>query len=220
MLLRRLTLLAVAPLLLTAAAPALAGELSLVSGFYRSEKSKIDGDDAGKESTIDIGGRFADLFDTRTQWFAQGLLTMKSYDAGKNDKAPSDSTSLALGGGIRYYFNKMAEDVTPFAYGLAQYKNQKDAEQNTTGFSESESNGLFYGAAAGIRLGIDADFFMDLETTLFDSALFATDETETTSVNPANGQTTKVKRETSKTELYLNTSGAFQNVLVALGWRF
>src|SRR6476661_3910238 len=102
-----------------------AAEVSFVSGLYKSEKAKFEGENAGKESTIEAGARVGDAFDQKWAWFGQGLLSLKSYSAGKGSKAPSDSTSVNLGGGVRYYFPKWAEHLTPFGYGVASFQNVK-----------------------------------------------------------------------------------------------
>lgn len=207
---------------------AAAAEVSMVSGFYRSEATETTDPasgstvSAGKKSTIDIGGRFADQLDTHMFWFGQGMLTLKSYEKGDVGTAPSDTTSLSLGGGVRYYFGKLSESISPFVYGLGQYKNEQDGEVTTVDAGatavaasvETEKNGLFYGAAFGIRLSLGPDFFVDMETPLFESALFATETEETT---PATGA--KQTDETKKTELYANTSGALSSVVIALGMR-
>jgi hypothetical protein len=202
-----------------AAAPVNAAELSFVSGLYRAEKDKVGGASAGKKSTIDVGGRFGDQLDQRWAWLAQGLLSLKSYGSGASGESPSDSTSLSAGGGLRYSFTKLGEAITPFALGLAEYRNDKDAEIQANGdFDETETSGLFYGAHAGLRIDLDKDFFLDLETELFESALFATAKTESTTFTTAGKVTTK--SETTRTELYANTAGAFDSTLVALGLKF
>lgn len=194
-----------------------AAELSLVSGFFRTEEREVADADAGKKTTIDVGGRFSEQLDGQLFWFGQGMLTLKSYDKGDVGDAPSDSTSLNAGGGIRYYFAKLSENVSPFAYGVALFKNEKDGSATGVSIEETETNGLFYGAHFGIRLGLGTDFFVDFETQLFESALFANETTETETVT-ATG-TTKSQDETKKTELYVNTTGALQSCVIALGMR-
>jgi hypothetical protein len=197
-----------------------AAELSFVSGLYKSEKNKVEGSNAGSESTIEAGARVGDALDQHVAWFGQGLLSLKSYSAGSGGKSPDDTTSIALGGGLKYYFPALAEHLTPFAYGMASYENNQDSEYNSSGgFSETDTNGIFYGAAVGLRFGLDNDFFVDLETTLFDSALFATEKTTTTTYDAA-GKATKSDSEKTRTELYADTTGAFQEMKVALGMKF
>lgn len=198
-----------------------AAEVSLVSGLYRSEEMQIADVDAGKKTIIDVGGRFSDQLDTNMFWFGQGMLTLKSYEKGDTGPAPSDSTSLSLGGGVRYYFAKLSESISPYGSGIGQYKSTQDGTPTAGGTDESETNGLFYGASFGIRLSLGPDFFVDMETPLFESALFATTKTthDTAPVAPAVGPNIKTEDESRKTELYVNTTGAFSTVVVAMGMR-
>lgn len=188
-----------------------AAEISLVSGLYKNEKEK----GGETKSEISAGGRFADQLDAKMFWFGQGLLTMRSYSG----DGPSDSTSLNVGGGIRYYFNKLGENVSPFAYGLGEYRSNKDASQNGASYTETEENGLYYGAYFGIRLSLDTTFFVDFEAPLFDSALFGTEKSETTSTDPTTGTKSTSKSEKTKTEIFGSSTGALTSMRVALGMR-
>ncbi len=205
--------------IITCAAPLQAAELSFLSGLYRSESNETAGVDTGSKRTIDLGGRYAAQLDGKMYWFGQGMLSLKSYEKGDAGPAPSSSTSLNLGGGVRYYFGKLSENFSAFTYGLGEYRADKDAATTGAGtVEEREKNGLYYGAAFGIRCTLGTEFFVDFETPLFDSALFATEKTETkTSV--AGGPTTTVESETKRMELYASTTGAFSKVVVALGMR-
>jgi hypothetical protein len=217
-LLRRSGILLVAMGALTAAAPALqAAEISMVSGLYKSESDTAADTDVGKKQTIEVGLRFADPIDHGLYWFVQGDLQMKSYDKGDNSSAPSDSTGLALNGGLRYYFNKLGENISPYAEGALTYKDTKDAAQGVNQYTESEQNGLYYSGSFGIRFNLAREFFMDLQTQLFESALFATETAKTTALN--GGQSTTTKTETKRTELYIASTGPLA-AQVALGMRF
>jgi hypothetical protein len=195
-----------------------AAEISFVTGLYKSQESEAEtggtSADTGKKTTIEAGARFSDQLDANLFWFGEGLLSLKSYDKGDLPEAPSDSTSLGLKGGVRYYFSKLSETVSPYANGYGAFKNEQDGEAQGTDIIDREKNGLYYGADFGIRLSLGPAFFVDLETNLFESALFATETEETT---PATGA--KSSNETKKTELYADTSGAFDSVVVALGMR-
>ncbi len=211
---RRLGLLGV---FLLCAGSARAAELSLVSGFYRTEAAENQGDDAGKKTVIDIGGRFGDVVDGPVFWFAEGGISLKSYTRGTATAAPDSSTGITAGGGLRYYFNKLSESWAPYGLAYGRVQSQKDATYNTGGFTETDKNGLYYGANFGIRLSLQHEFFVDFETPLFTSALFATEKEETTTYGSPN---TKSELTKKKTELYVNSAGAFDSVLVALGMRF
>ena len=193
-----------------------AAEVSLISGLYQSEENKLDGDDAGGEQVISLGGRFGDDMDARMLWFGEGSLALRSYDAPKGGKAPSNSTSLSLGGGVRMYFDPFSESVAPYVLAQGSYRNEKRGQPGVTTVIETEESGLYYGASVGVRIGLDNQFFIDLESVLFDSPLFTTETTETTTI-AADGTTTKSKEETSETDLYIDTAGAFQNIVVGMG---
>lgn len=199
-------------------ASAQATELSLVSGLYRGENNKVNGASASKKSTIDLGARLSQPLDGHIYWYGGAQLAQKTYDRGDAPKAPSDSSSIALSGGIRYYFNKLSENVSPYAEGGASFKDVKDATISSTGFDETESSGLYYSAAFGMRLNLQKEFFVDLASQLFESALMATDKVETTTY----GQATTTKVERRRNELYVSSfnDNAFAKVTVALGMRF
>jgi hypothetical protein len=207
------------------ASSTMAAELSMLSGLYKTEKSKVSDDDAGGQTAIQVGARYGDKLEAMLEWFAQSQLVLRSYDAPEGGEAPSNSTSIFIGGGVRSYFDPITENTAPFITGWGEYRNDKNAENRaSTTYVESEDSGLFYGSSLGLRMGLNADFFVDFETALFTSALFATEksETVTTTTDATTGveTTTKTERETSRTELFADTSGAFQNMLVSLGMRF
>lgn len=203
--------------LLLAAAPVQGAEVSLMSGIYKQADYETDGDDAGKESTIDLGTRYGDKLDEDTTWYGQGRLTMRSYEEGELDAAPSNSTSLSLGYGTRFDFDSFTETSFPYLTLLGEYKNDKRADINGNSFTETEKNGLYYSAGVGVRVGLTIDVFLDLESQLFESALFATEKTETTTVAP-DGSETSSESETQKTELFVDSfEGFFNSVTVSVG---
>lgn len=201
----------------------LAAEASLVSGLYRSKEEKVGGQSAGKESVVNAGGRYSEELGPRAFWFGEGGLTLKSYTAGKSGDSPSNSTGLTAGGGVRYYFNKLAETISPYVYGKGVFKNEKDVTRSATSpdYTQTETNGLFYSGHLGIRFSLDTDFFFEIETPFFESALFATKKTEIVNFTTVAGTTTKTttKGETNRTELYAETDGAFESMVVAIGMR-
>lgn len=197
--------------LTTLAHAASALEFSMVSGLYRSESSKTDGVKAGGSSTVNLGTRVAGPIDQQIHWFGEGDLTLRSYSGGANTPAPDNTTSLMLGGGVRYYFSRFAEFAVPFAYGFGRIRNEKEGATTVNETTTTETSGLFYGAAVGVRFGLDKDFFLDLEAPLFESPLFATTTTEKTT---ATGTT---KTSTSSTDIYVNTTGALNSMKIALG---
>lgn len=193
---------------------ALAADVSMVSGLYKKSESEFNGNDAGGSSTIEVGGRYGDMIDGHLGWFGQALLAMRSYDAPSGVDEPSDSTSLSLGGGVRYIGKRWNESAIPFLWGMGSYRNEKTAELGGGAYSETETNGLFYSGGVGLRLTVDTAFFVDLETPLFESALFATSKTKTPSTTPG---TSGTESEESRNELYAKTYAPFASLVVSLG---
>lgn len=198
------------------ASPAVAMDVSFLSGLYKSSEDKVDGERGGKKNAIDVGGRLSDVLDTNLMWIGQANLELKSYGAPKGGKAPGNSTSLGLGGGMRYYFGKWSEAATPYLQSIAQYKNTKDADFTGGGYTETETSGLFYGADLGVRFGLDMDFFVDFEAKLFESALFATEK----EVSYDAVTNVKVDRERTTMELHGSSTGPFASLVIALGMKF
>ena len=201
----------------------LAAEVSLVSGLYRSSEEKVGGINQGKETIINAGGRYSDELSTYLFWFGEGALTLKSYTTGPGGNSPSNSTGLTAGGGVRYYFNKLSEAISPYGYGKGLFKNEKSVARTpgNPDYVDTETNGLFYSGHLGIRFSLSPDFFFEVETPLFESALFATEESETVTFTTASGVTTRTSRkgERNRTELYAETKGAFASMAVVLGMR-
>ena len=196
-------------------------EVSFLSGVIRTENRSVANADRGRKTEFSLGGRFAENLDKNLFWYGQGNLALRSFSKGSDGLAPDNSTSLSAGGGLRYYFGKLSEHVATFVYGGGDFKVDKDGAVDAAGRSvTNEKNGLYYGSSFGIRLYLGSDFFCDFETPLFESALFATETTRTETKNPASGDVTSVEDKTSKTELFAGTTGAFNTVKVAMGYRF
>jgi len=191
---------------------AFGADVSMVSGLYRSEEWKAGGRDAGGKSEIAFAGRYHDDLSTHVGWFAMAGLNFKSYDAADGGTAPDNSTGIGLGGGMRLYFSPFGHSAVPYVAGSARYMNDKDTsyDGDAGGFREETTSGLFYSGAVGLRIGLNEDFFMELESQFFDSALYATVKTERTSTTTTGGTptTTKTDEETTRTELFADTGGA------------
>ncbi len=189
-----------------------AGEISMVSGLYKSEKVKTAAGSTGA-STIELGARYAEPFDDTMHWFGQGDLTLRSYSG---DGAPDDSTSLELLGGVRMYYPSFSLSVTPFLSVYGGYK----AETSVSSWSpvtEVEVSGLYYFGSAGFRFNLATSAFLDIEVEAFESALFATEKTTVAGTPPAGSTETK----TTKTELFASTfSPSLAGLKVGVGFRF
>src|SRR5688572_21922297 len=103
-----------------------AAELSIVSGVYQREKSKVDGANAGGTSAIEVGGRFADKLTEQQMWYGEGKILLKSYEAGSGASAPDNYTGLTARGGIRYLFTEFSEKIVPYIAGAGGYESDKE----------------------------------------------------------------------------------------------
>ncbi len=191
---------------------AYAGEISMISGLYQSEKTKAGGNTVGT-STMGVGLRYAEPLDDVMHWFGQANLTLRSYSG---SPSPDNSTSLALLGGVRYYFPAFSVSVTPFLSLYGGYKADNTASAGVS-VREVETSGLFYYGSTGFRFNLDPNLFLDTEVQIFESALFAT-ETETTTTTTA-GVTTSTEVKRTRTDLYLASHGPAA-VRVGVGFRF
>ena len=150
---------------------------------------------------------------------------IKSYESGQGGSAPDNSTGISLGGGMRMYFSPFGHSVVPYVAGSGRYMNDKDTtyDGGTGGFREVESSGLYYSGAIGIRVGMNEDFFLEIESAIFDSALYANEKTERTTVTTggAGGTTvTTSEDETTRMELFASSGGAqLGNAVFALGMK-
>lgn len=204
---------------LLAASPGRAADIAMVSGLFKNESAKVDGTNAGGKTEISVGGRYHEDMSTHMAWFGHGGLSIKSYKAGKGAEAPDNSTGITLGGGVRWYFNPFSAAAVPFAGAMGYYKNDRDTDyQSAGGFSESEESGIFYAGSGGVRVGMDARFWIELETVVFQSALYAVEKTERTNV--VNGEFEDGgKTQRTRTELFVNSYAPLTETLVSVGMK-
>ena len=214
--LKRFSALALfAYLLIPQIAPCSVGatEISLVHGVYKQSKIK----NGMSKSDISVGGKYSEQFEEHMYWFGQADLSIKTYSGGS--PTPSNSNNLSLAGGARYYLDRLSERITPFVSAAVSFKNTTDAAQQPTYTEEKSHSGLYYGADFGIRISLSTDFFLDLSTPLFESALFANEKTTRKTQDPTTGAVTEISKERSINELYINTQGAFSDLIIAIGMR-
>lgn len=184
-------------------------EISGVSTLYQSEKVKQDGSNAGGETNITIGGRAHQFATEDQQWFGEARIALTSWDAPSGSKAPSNATSIWLLGGFRQFFTEFSQVVIPYAQLYGGYKSQKTGQVSTPEAIETEESGLYYYGALGFRFDVSSSMFIELESTLFESALFGT---RTEKKNDGS------KTETSSTDLFVSTAGvANAQLMIALG---
>ena len=185
-----------------ASSPLQADEVSLVKGLYSAQTVK----DSYDTSTISAGARY--LIDPpKGQDFAlffEGDLALISYSG---TGAPSNATSIDLFAGVRKYFGNITETVKPYAAIYGGYANENSGDARTG--TQVELSGLVYKGAIGLQIVSRDGFFIDLETTLFDSSLFATEKRKT-------GNT---EVDITHKDLYIDTTGSFNSTTVGLGMK-
>ncbi len=194
--------------LLLQTSAALAIEVGVVSGFYQHQKQKVDGKNNGGKTTISLGTRVADVYEGPYSWFVEPKLTLRSFDAPEGGKAASDSTSLQLAGGMRWYFPEFSDSWTPFISGQGAIVNEKDATATT----ETETSGLYYGASGGFRINFHKQLFFDIECTFFESALFATVKSD-----PIDESGSDKKSESTEMELFVNSRSSISKTTFGIG---
>ncbi len=135
---------------------AFSGELSLLSGFYRSIS-----DDNNQDSTeLSVGGRYGLAVIKNQQWTIQTRIIQTKSDSN------ADQTTITAGVGKRYLFKKLSSRLIPYLSWLASI--------SQTSGDDSTNSGLYYSGQFGLRISLNSSFFVDLENNLFTSALTAT----------------------------------------------
>jgi hypothetical protein len=163
-------------------------------------------------------GRYGDMVShsKNLMWYADAGIEMISYSG---DQAPDDGTGVVIGGGGRLFFEPIGERLKPYLGLGGSYESSKDVD---LAGRERESSGLYYGMHAGARMLMgslaefdmaDVSVFLDLESSLFKSAIFET--TKLKSADP----TIEDTKET-KTDLYIAGAGLFTEMLIGLGFVF
>lgn len=195
-----------------------AADVALVSGLYRGETVKQGGAKVSDLNEISFGGRYLDDLSKNMGWFADASLDSKSYSGG-----PDSSVGLEIGGGARYYFLPFAQSMVPFASADGHFKNEKNVDfmSGLPDYVQTETNGLFYGGGVGVRIGLDTQFWLELESRFFESALVATETVKRIQTVTTGTTTTTVetKSERTRTELYVSTRGAFSQLMLSVGMK-
>ncbi|MEZ4743970.1 MAG: hypothetical protein R3B45_16235 [Bdellovibrionota bacterium] len=189
---RLVVLFAVA--LIPAFTTAQAAEISLIKAFYQSSKV-TDGLDT---TNITLGGRYSDYTSAKMAWYGDFALALKSYSADSNE--PGNMTDIHLGGGVRYYFSRMSEKITPYLAGGGYYKSETSKPNwSPASTTWTEEKGIYYRGDVGLRLDFSPEFFFEIEIALFDSPLSA----KTSMINKTDAGETKVS--TDEVYLYADT---------------
>ena len=200
-------------LLFFASGSAFATEATLGTLLFSTQKTKSDGVDSGTKSAFGVTGRYHDTLSQTMSWFATGGIGINSYSSGKSDKAPDNSVDLILGGGVRYYFSPFSPSAVPFAFAGGSFKSDSEATFNSSGYTETAVSGLFHSSGLGLRMALDDSLFFELESSFYESPLFAIEKTTTAS------GTTETKNEKTTMQLFAQTFGPFNNVFLSLGMK-
>ena len=194
---------------------ALGSEISLVKGLYESQENRAGGDKVLETTVLGGGARYLAPWEDPMTLFVQGLFEMRSY-SGENPK-PSDSTSIQIGGGIRYYGQKWSESFHPFLQASASLSALTSAEKSqANSYTETKENGIQYDGAFGFRMKFDQDFFVDLELPLFKSGLSFARKVETTT-RDATGNETKTETEEKHFDFYGSSYAGISEMTVSVG---
>ena len=173
------------------------GEVSGAGGLYKSQSRKLDGVKADTATSFEIEARYAEPYEDDLYYFSDIGVYLRSYDAEAGFTSPSSSTGIILGAGGRWHLPLMNEFWAPIILARVFYSNDSVGVVGTGG--EIGKNGIYYSGAVALRLTLIQGYFIDFESELFESALFATEK------NTTGG----VEVETSKFELYASTEKDF-----------
>ena len=193
--------------------PVFAADATLGTLLFSSQKYKADGVDSGTKSAFGVTGRYHETMNQTTSWFATGGVGINSYSSGKSNNSPDNSIDLILGGGARYYFSPFNQSAVPFGFIGASFKSDSEAAFSTTGYTENSTSGLFHSAGLGLRMALDDTLFFELESAFYDTPLFAIEKATTVSGSAES------KTEKTTMQLFAQTFGPFNNVLLSLGMK-
>jgi len=179
-----------------------ADEVSLLSGFYRSQ----DNSPGLAQKTISLGGRYGlEPNEEKRFWFFDLNVSSTSYSG---DAAPDSSTGIEIGAGQQFFFRNFSKATHSFLAWSAGFKSASSADDD----SKRESSGIYYRADAGFRFDFSKTFFVDVAARLFDSSL-----TNTETDKPfAGGAETKTK----VTELQMDTFSGADSLKFGVGMVF
>lgn len=189
-------------LLMGISGPAFADEVSLLSGFYRSQ----DDSPGFKQQSLSLGGRYGlQPTEDRRFWFLDADVRSTSYSG---DNAPKGASGFQLGAGQKFFFRNFGKAIHTFLAWSAGY--QSDSSANAT--TETKASGIYYAGNGGFRFDFSKTFFMDMEAQFFSSSLLRTTKTTT---NPG-GVTT----ESKVTELQVDTFAGADSLRFGVGMIF
>lgn len=183
----------------------------MIEGGIRHERYK----DTYDLSQFSAGVRYSDRFDHRAYWFADAAVSIKSYSG---ELSPGDSTCLKLGGGSRYYFDRLSEKFAPYGSAALYFQNTDQTRPvSSVQIENLRSFGINYDAIFGIRMSLSEDFFLDLESPIFAGELFKKNQRK----NIVKSYLSIVKNESedSANELFFRSFQDQQTIKLSFGIR-
>jgi hypothetical protein len=189
-------------LLMGFSASAFAEEVSLLSGFYRSQ----DDSPGFKQQTLSLGGRYGFLpAEDHHFWYVDAEVRSTSYSG---DNAPDGASGILLGAGQKYFFRNFGKAIHTFLAWSAGFRSATSSDATT----KTESSGLYYAGNGGFRFDFTKTLFMDMEAQLFNSSLVGTTKTTT--------QPAGTTAESKVTELQVDTFSGVDSLRFGVGMIF
>ena len=206
-------------LLICFSGAASAGELSLVSGLFKSKSSEVQNVDAGGVDSIIGYGRYAQDIGMNSLWFLEGGIDVSMREGAKGQADPDDSTSITLAAGYRHNFAKIGKVLTPYMQGRAGIVNKKVSTEssNTVGAvttvtsTEVTETSIIYGADIGLRLSVSEQFFFFFESQVFESRLYGKVESQVSVAG------VKAENEDKYFDLFASSTGSVNATKFGLG---
>jgi len=195
-------------------------DVSMMSGGFQSRSEKVEGQNIGGERTFALGLRYGQRMPGNTGWFAEGGLELKSYRSVEGRRAPDNSTGIHLGGGYRTYFDELVAKITPYLAGMGSFRQRDEVTFGTpTYYTSVETSGLYLRGLGGFRFNLDRDVFMELETSLFSSSLWAV-EKRTQRALVEGATLPSDRREVTRVELFADTTAQLADISIIFGIGF
>ncbi len=195
-----------------------AADITAVSGVYTSQDYKASGKTLGSERNYGAGGTYQDILNDKMSYLATAGLDFSNYSGG-DAGSPDNFTGVNLGGGVRYYFTPFNTYTVPFAGASLKYKSSQSVDFAKNGYTKRRTSGIFYEASAGIRIGLNQKFFMELELPFFSSPLQSNTKTTVVTQSSTSGQTSSDDSEENDVALWGKSYQSMTAIVVGLGMK-
>ena len=205
-----------------------ASDVSLVSGVYQQASTEVQNDNKTGKTSLEVGGRFTNAMDASTSWLLEARFSSIHYDAAKGQSDQPSDNSIAIAGGVRWYFQNVGEKVRPYFQGRFGLKNDSytDATDVTTPASgttaattasvstKHDNTSLFYASDIGLMMDVSKSLFFSFELSLFESSIYGVDKTTT------GEDASKSETKTTHLQLYAKSYGGLTSTIVGIGMKF